>query len=144
VVRSPPDGFEHFGTDHPAYADAGSWYQLVGPLYRRLAAPQGPVTLGFFSEPRHLNYLKQVHGGMMSAFMDYVLWSTARSVWPDAAVVTISMTVDFIAICPEGAWVTGEGELIRAGGTVAFVRAVARTGEGVVAHASGTYRRIGR
>ena len=142
MAHTPPEGFEHFSTVTSDFGEADSWYQLVGPLFQADDNQAGAVRLGFHSEARHLNYLKQVHGGMMSAFMDYVLWTTARSVWPGAAVVTISMNIDFVAICPVDAWIVGTGDLIRAGKSVAFVKAAAVANGNVVVHATGSYRKI--
>lgn len=122
---------------------ADSWYQLIGPLYASIENAPATVTLGFFSQDRHLNYLKQVHGGMMSAFMDYVLWNTARTAWPGDGLVTISMTVDFVGACPGDTWISARGELIRAGGSIAFAKAAVEADGKVVAHATGSFRRLG-
>ncbi len=139
----PPSGFEHLvpERDH-GFGAAETWYQLIGPLYRATENPRATLTLGFFSEDRHLNYLKQVHGGMMSAFMDYVLWNVARTAWPGDGLVTISMTVDFVGACPGDTWVSATGELIRAGGSIAFARASVEAAGKIVAHATGSFRRL--
>ena len=140
--RKPPEGFQDDNSGITEFGNAESWYQLVGPLFHAGDNQPGKVRMGFYSEPRYISSMSRVHGGMMSSFMDYVLFSTARSQWGAAGLATVSLNVNFVSACPPGVWVEGSGEVIRAGNTLAFVRGEARTDDKVHVHATGTFRKL--
>ena len=138
-MNTPPDGFT---LDEPKqhYGEADSWYQLVGPLYHGEDNPPGTVRLCFYSERRYISSMNRVHGGMLSSFMDYVLFGTAASVWKGTSLATVSLNINFVSACPPDVWVIGTGEIVRAGKTMVFVNGEARADGRVIVHASGTFR----
>ncbi len=141
IRRKPPEGFLD-DTSGFEFGDAESWYQLVGPLFHASDNQPGKVRMGFYSEQRYISSMNRVHGGMMSSFMDYVLFSTARSEWGATGLATVSLNVNFVGACPPDVWVEGIGEVIRAGNTLAFVRGEARTDDKIIVHATGTFRKL--
>ncbi len=141
--RNPPEGFDHDDPNQLRFGEASSWYALVGPLYYADDNAPGRIRMGFYSESKYISSMKRVHGGMMASFMDYLLYGTARSAWDGAALATVSLNVQYVSACPPDVWVEGIGTLIRAGKNVAFVSGEARTGEQVIVHATGTFRKLG-
>ena len=136
----PPDGFELDEPEDAAYGDADSWYRLVGPLFRERNGTPGLVRLSFFAEQRYISSMNRVHGGMMSSFMDYVLFGAASSVWHGRSLATVSLNISFVSACPPGVWIIGTGEVIRSGKTMSFVSGQARAEGKVIVQASGTFR----
>ena len=144
VPRKPPEGFLDDTSGLTTFGDAESWYQLVGPLFYASDNQPGKVRMGFYSEQRYISSMNRVHGGMMSSFMDYLLFNTAHSAWDDTGLATVSLNVHFVGICPRDVWVEGYGEVIRAGKTMAFVSGEARTDNKVIVHGSGTFRKLAK
>ena len=138
--ESPPEGFELDEPDGASYGDADSWYRLVGPLYRSRTHNPGTSELCFFSEQRYISSMGRVHGGMMSSFMDYVLFGAAASSWEGTKLATVSLNINFVSACPPDVWVFGRGEVIRSGKSMAFVTGEARAEDRLIVHASGTFR----
>jgi uncharacterized protein (TIGR00369 family) len=103
-----------------------------GPLFARLH--DGRLQLGFRVEERHTNPLKICHGGMMATFADMLLpclamyqADTERRFLP-----TISLQVDYLAQATLGAWVQGEGDVLRSTRSMIFLQALV-TADGVPA-----------
>jgi len=140
--REPPDGFLTDDSESLNYGQADSWYQLVGPLFYASDNLPGHVRLAFYSEQRYISSMGRVHGGKMSSFMDYLLFATARSVWSDFMLVTLSLNINFVSACPPKLWVTGHGKLIHAGRSVAFVSGEAIANDKVIVQATGTFRKL--
>jgi len=137
-----PEGFT-FENPAQAFATSESWFSLIGPVYRRADLPPGQSRLGFASSAKHKNYLQQVHGGMLAAFFDYVVWNAAFSVWPGGC-VTLNMTINYISAAPLDAWIEGAGEVVRAGKQVAFCQGVITAGDKILGNGSAAFRKIER
>ena len=110
-----PDGFK------PARI-GGAFMALNGPLYARLQGDR--LQLGFRVEARHTNPLNICHGGMLATFADMLLpcvaiyqGGTERRFLP-----TISLQVDYLGSAAPGAWVQGEGEVLRTTRNMVFVQ----------------------
>ena len=140
--RNPPSGFLNEDSNLTEFGDAQSWYQLVGPLFYAEDNEAGSVRLGFYSEQRYISSMGRVHGGKMSSFMDYLLFATARSTWEETMLVTVSLNINFVSACPPGLWVTGYGNVIHSGRSMAFVSGEARVEDKVIVQATGTFRRL--
>jgi uncharacterized protein (TIGR00369 family) len=118
-----PDGFK------PARI-GGAFMALNGPLYARLHGER--LQLGFRVEARHTNPLNICHGGMLATFADMLLPCVAiyqpgseRRFLP-----TISLQVDYLAQAVLGAWVQGEGDVLRRTRNMVFVQGLV-TSDGV-------------
>lgn len=137
-----PDGF---ALDNPAeaFATAESWFSLIGPIYKKADLPPGRASIGFVSTTKHRNYMQLVHGGMLSAFFDYVVWYALFPLWPSGC-VTLNMTLNYIAPAPLDAWIEGSGEVIRAGRQVAFCQGEIRAGDKLLAQGTAAFRKIER
>jgi uncharacterized protein (TIGR00369 family) len=110
-----PDGFK------PARI-GGAFMALNGPLYARLQGDR--LQLGFRVEPRHTNPLNICHGGMLATFADMLLPCLAmyQSGTERRFLPTISLQIDYLASAAPGAWVQGEGEVLRTTRNMVFVQ----------------------
>ena len=100
-----------------------SFENHIGPFWHRLEA-DGSVRCAFRVEKKHLNGSGNVHGGCFMAFADYCLFATAAPVLQGPG-VTVSFACEFLDAAREGELVEGFGEVMRAGGSMIFLRAAA-------------------
>ncbi len=129
-----PEGFKprHFGD---------GFIGLVGPLYTRRS--EAGVDIGFRVEARHCNPMGILHGGMMATFCDMLLPISAHVLSPQIGqrfLPTISLQIDYLAGSPLGAWVQGEGQLLRATRTLVFMQGLVKADEVTVARVSGVFK----
>jgi uncharacterized protein (TIGR00369 family) len=124
-VPGIPQGFR-------AVAMGGAFMAANGPLYARLAGER--LQLGFRVEARHTNPLNICHGGMLASFADMLLPCVIlyqpghqRHFLP-----TISLQVDYLAPAALGAWVEGEGQVLRRTRSMVFAQGLV-TADGVPA-----------
>ena len=114
----------------------GGYSNHIGPYYGREVA-EG-VEQAFFAEARHCNGVGLIHGGMLSAFLDGLLAGAAgRST--GARLVTVHLSVDFLAMGRAGEWVIGSAHLTRAARDIAFAEGQARIADRVLARATGVF-----
>jgi uncharacterized protein (TIGR00369 family) len=89
--------------------------------------------------PHHMNNIGIVHGGVICTLLDVAMGSAAR-VKAGAPVMTVDMHVIFLAAV-RGV-VTAEGRVIRAGRSILFAEAEARSESGeTVARSTGVFKR---
>ena len=103
----------------------------------------GPIDglsrLRIASGPHHLNNSGVVHGGVICTLLDVAMGSVAR-VKAGAPVMTVDMHVMFLA--PARGSIIAEGRVIRAGRSIVFAEAEARTETGeTVARSTGVFKR---
>ena len=129
-----PSGFR------PLSADSG-FIGVNGPLY--LLHQGEDVRLGLRVEPRHVNPMGNLHGGMMASFCDMLLPLSVH--YQDAALAdrflpTISLQIDYLAPSPLGCWLEGTAQLLRATRSMVFAQGLV-TADGVpCARASGVFK----
>lgn len=140
IGKEPPQGFEIDGADIK-YGEAESWYQLVVPLYHHASNEPGEIRMAFYSEQRYISSLNRVHGGKLSSFTDYLLYTTAASTY-GAPVATVSLNMNFVSACPADEWVIGYGRIVRSGRNMAFTSGEVRVGDQVIVQATGTFRKL--
>ena len=119
--------------------DPGIYNGLIGPFWAR---PEGEsVAIGFRVEKRHSNPAGQCHGGMLAGFADIVLTGGCNYLARlSRFLVTVSLTTDFLAPAPLGAWVEARPEVLTVTRSTLFGQCLV-TAEGVpVLRASGTFR----
>ena len=95
---------------------------LNGPLYARMQGDR--LQLGFRVEARHTNPLNICHGGMLATFADMLLPCLAmyQSGTERRFLPTISLQIDYLASAAPGAWVQGEGEVLRTTRNMVFAQ----------------------
>jgi uncharacterized protein (TIGR00369 family) len=112
-----------------------------GPLYVKKLDPG--ILLGFRVEPRHCNPMGICHGGMISTFCDMLLPISAHYLSAELArrfLPTINLQVDFLAPSPQGAWVQGEAQLLRATRSMVFMQGLVTADGQSVARVSGIFK----
>jgi len=63
-----------------------------------------------------------MHGGCMATFADYALFMIAETELEGVGSVTASLTCDFVDAASEGELIEARGEVVRAGGSMVFIR----------------------
>jgi acyl-coenzyme A thioesterase PaaI-like protein len=111
-----------------------------GPFYHRME-DDGRIRCAFRVEKKHLNGSKDVHGGAFMSFADYCLFATVTPVLQGPA-VTVSFACEFLDGAREGELVEGRGEIMRAGGSMIFLRGLLTSGERKLFTFSGTIKRV--
>lgn len=116
-------------------------HDLIGPFYTHYGADS--VVCAFRAEQKHMNGGGVVHGGCLMSFADYTLFAFAHEhIGDDAYGLTVAFTSEFLAGPKLGERVEARGEVLRAGGSLIFVRGLI-SAEGVPClNYSGTIKRI--
>jgi uncharacterized protein (TIGR00369 family) len=131
---SVPDGF------HPLVM-GGEFMRLNGPLYLR---HEGEIVqVGFRVEPRHCNPMAICHGGMMASFCDMLLPISAHRKSAEVGrrfLPTINLQVDYLGPAPLGAWVQGEGQVLRVTRSMLFAQGLVTADGAPAVRVSGIFK----
>ncbi|HJZ20000.1 MAG TPA: PaaI family thioesterase, partial [Bradyrhizobium sp.] len=111
-----------------------------GPFWHRME-DDGRIVSAFRVEPKHLNGAGNVHGGAFMSFADYCLFATASPILEGPA-VTVSFACEFLDAARAGELIEGTTEIMRAGGSMIFLRGLLKSGERPVFTFSGTIKRV--
>ncbi len=111
------------------------------PIYSRRT--EGGVILGLVAEAAHTNSRGMVHGGLISALADNAMGlSCAQRLGPDASLVTVNLTVDFLGAAQIGQWLEFDTVFVKPGGTLTFAQAFVTADGEPCARANGVFRII--
>ena len=111
---------------------------LVGPIWSR---GEGVARrFGFLAEPRHVNLLGVVQGGMTMTFADRALGMLAWSAAGGRPAVTVSFEMLFVGAGRIGSFLECEGEVVRLTASLVFLRGEVRDRSRVVATCQGTWK----
>lgn len=114
--------------------------ESAGPFYFRVDE-DGPVS-AFRARRKHMNGAGVVHGGCLLAFADFALFAIAYHAMDGAYGLTVALSSEFLDGPKEGEWIEARGEVLRAGGSLIFVRGLV-TGDGrPCLNFSGTIKRL--
>ena len=111
-----------------------------GPFWHRVES-DGRVRCAFRVERKHLNGMRNVHGGCFMTFADYCLFAFASPVLQGPG-VTVSFACEFLDAAHEGDLIEASGEITRAGGSLIFLRGMLNCGERKLFAFSGTIKRV--
>ncbi|WP_184721071.1 PaaI family thioesterase [Caulobacter sp.] len=112
-----------------------------GPFYFR-EDDAGVVTTAFRAETKHMNGGGFMHGGCMMTFADFSLFAIAWKELADSRAVTVSLNGEFVGPARPGDLVTATGEVVRAGGSLLFIRGLIATGGSPMLNFSGVVKKI--
>lgn len=117
-----------------------------GPFYCR---PDGdgldaPVICAFVPEEKNRNGGGNVHGGALMTFADYALFVIAGGMTAAVHGVTLTMNCEFVGAAQPGQLLLARGEVVRAGGSMVFVRGLISEGDRPVLTFSATIKRLKR
>ena len=101
--------------------DTDPYEALTGPFYSR-RDESGQIVCAFRAETKHMNGSGHMHGGCMATFADYTLFMIADEALTGVGSVTASLNCEFIDAAQEGELIEARGEVVRAGGSMVFVR----------------------
>jgi uncharacterized protein (TIGR00369 family) len=123
--------------------DTDPYEALTGPFYSR-RDEAGRVVCAFRAEQKHMNGGGFMHGGCMATFADYALFMIADEALVGVGSVTASLNCEFVDSAQEGDLVEARGEVVRAGGSMVFVRGLITTGDRPIANFSAIVKKIRR
>ena len=87
-----------------------------------------------------------MHGGCMMTFADFCLFAISHPIreasGDDAPIMTVSLNGDFVGPAFEGDLIEGKGEVVRAGGSLMFVRGMIETGGKPMMSFSGVIKKV--
>ncbi len=111
----------------------------IGPFFFHMDGPH-PRT-AFRPRPEHANTHGTIHGGILMTFADYTACLGASGGEQESS-ATISLNTEFVAPAQVGDLLLGEGEVLRRGHAMVFVRVTVRAGERLVLAASAVIKRL--
>ena len=119
-------------------------YELLsGPFYSR-REESGAMVCAFRAEAKHMNGGGFMHGGCLLTFADYSLFCIATDHLTDNHSVTASLNGEFIDSARVGDIVEARGEVIRAGGSLIFIRGLITTAERPLLNFSAIIKKVRR
>ena len=108
------------------------------PLYSRRT--DEAVYIGLRAGPAHSNSRGFVHGGLISALADNAMGLSCGLALGHARLVTVNLTVDFIAAANQGQWLEIRPKVVRVGSTLCFATAEIFSADTLSARANAIFR----
>jgi uncharacterized protein (TIGR00369 family) len=109
------------------------------PIYSKLT-PEA-IILGLRLATPHTNARGFAHGGLIAALADKAMGhSCGRKMRGAYSLVTVSMSIDYIASAQIGQWLTVETDVIKTGSTLCFAQSFIKADDTVIARANATFR----
>ena len=119
-------------------------HDTVGPFYFKKI--DGEYVSRFRAEPRHMNMGGVMHGGCLMTFADFALFAICAdelSAGDNPGYgVTVAFNCEFISGPKVGDLIEARGEVIRAGGSLIFIRGQVSANDQVALNFSGTVKRL--
>jgi uncharacterized protein (TIGR00369 family) len=134
-----PAGFVRLALGDNPFVDA------VGPLYgHRDEGLAGRLVMGLRVERRHCSPSGFCHGGMLMSMADMLLVLGANlQTGLDRFMSTVSLSADFLAPVPQGAWLEGRLDVLRATRNLVFCQGLYRVDSVAVLRVDGIVKPIG-
>jgi len=114
-------------------------HESAGPFYYK-KEDDGYVA-AFRARPKHMNAGGSMHGGCLMAFGDFALFAIATDSLETYG-VTVAFNCEFIDGPVVGELIESRGEVIRAGGSLIFVRGIVTANGRPCLNFSGTIKKI--
>lgn len=131
AADQPPEGFM-------AYREMSPFLDRMAPLFERRQGDRWIIAT--VVQPHHCNRRGLAHGGLYSALADITLGKNlSRSRDPAVALLTSSLTVDFIAAAKVGDLLQARCEFSRVGRRMAFANGYLEVEDRVMARASAVF-----
>ena len=127
-------GWHYWGDGDPFEAQSG-------PFYFR-EEEGGKVRCAFRAGKKHMNGGGFMHGGCMMTFADFALFAFAWKDLKDTYAVTVSLNSEFIASGAVGDLVEATGEVVKAGGSLIFLRGTLTTAGRPLMTFSGVIKKV--
>jgi uncharacterized protein (TIGR00369 family) len=122
--------------------DAGPFADANGPLFVRHA----DQALGFDVRREHCNPVNSCHGGWLSAFLDMQMPLIAIRDHDirNCFLLTVSLSLDYLAPAPIGAWVEGSATVLRCTKSLVFIQGLVSSSQVLLMRGSGVYKTAAR
>jgi len=137
-MTSPNEALIRDGYD--VWGDADAYEDMIGPFYLKDNG-DGTHRSAFYSERRHMNNSKVLHGGLLMSFADYSLFAIAKDKL-EGPCVTIGFNSEFVGAVGEGHLIESTGEILRATRSLLFVRGTIFSAEQTLLSFSGILKRV--
>lgn len=131
-----PEGFQpHFRKS--AFTDP--WE----PLFSRVS--DRCVEMGLVLAPAHCNSRGLVHGGLIASLADNAMGLSCAQMLKEkgrdfSGLVTINLSTDYVGSAKLGEWLQVIPEVVKTGGSIAFVRCLIESNSAPVAQAKATFK----
>lgn len=134
-----PEGFVRLVLGDNPFVDS------VGPLWgHRDEGLAGRLVMGLRVERRHCSPSGFCHGGMLMSMADMLLVLGANlQTGLDRFMSTVSLSADFLAPVPQGAWLEGRLDVLRATRNLVFCQGIYRVDGAPVLRVDGIVKPIG-
>jgi acyl-coenzyme A thioesterase 13 len=107
-----PAGFGPSGRTSP-------FFDMIGPVYTKTG--EHGILLGLRARTEHCNARGFVHAAVLAALLDVVCGRNCGAHAPsNANLLTVSLTVDYVAAAHDGDWLEASATVTRAGRRLAF------------------------
>ena len=93
----------------------GPFLDMIGPVYTKTG--ERGILLGLRARTEHCNARGFVHGAVLAALLDVVCGRNCTA-YPN--MLTVSLTVDYVAAARDGDWLEASATVTRAGRRLAF------------------------
>ncbi|NNE56939.1 MAG: PaaI family thioesterase [Hellea sp.] len=114
-------------------------FGVAGPFYFKKIGDE--YVSRFRSERKHLNAGGTVHGGCLMTFADFALFAIATD-HIDYYGFTVAFTSEFLSAPKDDQLIEARGEVLRAGGSIIFVRGIITADELPALNFSGTIKKL--
>lgn len=121
---------------------ADSFEDYAGPFYCQ--SEGAAILCGFMPEDKNTNSGGNIHGGALMTFADYALFMIAAGMNGNLHGVTVTMNSEFIGAAQPRRLLLARGEVVRAGGSLIFVRGIITDVDRPVLTFSATIKRLRR
>lgn len=123
------------------WGDGDPFERQSGPFYFR-HDDDGRIRCAFRAEQKHMNGGGFMHGGCMMTFADFALFAIAWKELEETYAVTVSFNSEFVSAGKVGDLVEATGEVVRAGGSLIFIRGELSVGGQVLMPFSGVIKKV--
>jgi uncharacterized protein (TIGR00369 family) len=106
----------------PLKLGSNPFVNSVGPLYgHREEGLAGRLVMGIRVEPRHCSPSGFAHGGMLMTMADMlVVLGSSIQTGVNRFMTTVSLSADFMAAVPQGAWLEGRLDVLKTTRSLVF------------------------
>ena len=125
-----PDGFE-------LSERTGPFLDVIGPVYT--CTGERGILLGLRARTEHCNARGFVHAAVLAALLDVVCGRNCGARTPAPNLLTVSLTVDYLAAARVGDWLEASARVARAGRRLAFADGMVEADGTPVAKASAVF-----
>jgi acyl-coenzyme A thioesterase 13 len=116
----------------------GPFFDLIGPVYT--STGERGILLGLRARTEHCNARGFVHGAVLAALLDVVCGRNCSALTPSSPnLLTVSLTVDYVAAARDGDWLEASATVTRAGRRLAFADGLIEAAGRAVAKASAVF-----